>query len=310
MLEIANNPHKPNNQLCDENFSDCNFELRTFSSGARVNHDDININYLIFCHTGHIRIKSTLFHDEILCAGEIMFVPQQIDCNGVALSDSVLLIHQFKNTIYDETNCILYYLYLHRHIQTKRYCCKLSACSSFIALMENIIAYIHNNTSASTLWRIKHKELVWIFIHHYTPEELCAFFQPMCDEQVPFKSLVLTHYRKAEYTDILAELCGYGIYTFRRIFKKEFGVSPHKWLSMKRAEHINYRLSFEYIPFADIIEEFNLSSPQQFNRFCSNNLGNSPSSLRKRHIEEAKNREVAREQQDMKTPETSNGSGQ
>lgn len=295
MLEIANNSRKPNHQLCDENFSDCNFELRTFSNGTAVHNDGTNINYLIFCHTGHVRITSTLFHDEILCAGEIMFVPQQSDCNGVALSDTVLLIHQFKNTVCDETNCILSYLYSHRHIQTKKYYCKLSAYPSFIALMENIIAYINNNTSASTLWRMKHKELVWIFIHHYTPEELCAFFQPMGDEQVPFKSLVLTHYRKAEYTDTLAELCGYGIYTFRRIFKQEFGVSPYKWLSMKRAEQISYRLSFEYISFADIIEEFNFSSPQQFSRFCSINLGDSPSNLRKKYMVEAQNNEVARE---------------
>lgn len=43
--------------------------------GAIVNNDDANINYLIFCQSGHAKITSTLFHDEILCAGEVMFVP-------------------------------------------------------------------------------------------------------------------------------------------------------------------------------------------------------------------------------------------
>lgn len=58
---------------------------------------------------------------------------------------------------------------------------------------------------------------------------------------MPFKSLVLAHYQKAEYTDKLAEMCGYGLHTFRRIFKKEFGISLYKWLNQKRAEHITIR---------------------------------------------------------------------
>ncbi len=74
----------------------------------------------------------------------------------------------------------------------------------------------------------------------------------MTDEQVPFKTLVLTHYRKAEFTDKLTEMCGYGLHNFRKIFKKKFGRSPYEWLMQKRAEHIKYRLSLDYIPFVDI----------------------------------------------------------
>ncbi|MDO5572332.1 MAG: hypothetical protein Q4F97_12845, partial [Bacteroidales bacterium] len=56
-------------------------------------------------------------------------------------------------------------------------------------------------------------------------------------------------------------------------------------LTMKRAELIQYRLKFDYIPFADIIAEFHFSSPQQFNRFCKDNLGDSPSILRQKYKE-------------------------
>ena len=111
----------------------------------------------------------------------------------------------------------------------------------------------------------------------------------MTDENVPFKRFVLAHYRKAEYTDALSDMCGYSLYTFRRIFKKEFGISPHKWLTMKGAEHVRHRLSLPYIPFADIIEEFHFSSPQQFNRFCKDNLGDTSTELRKRYTEATDN---------------------
>lgn len=104
----------------------------------------------------------------------------------------------------------------------------------------------------------------------------------MTDEQVPLRSLVLTHYRKAEFTDKLAEMCGYyGLHNFRKVFKKEFGMSPYKWLMMKRAEHIRYKLSQTYIPFADIIDEFNFSSAAHFSNFCKRFLGDTPSNIRK-----------------------------
>ena len=58
---------------------------------------------------------------------------------------------------------------------------------------------------------------------------------------------------------------------------------------MKRAELIKYGLSLNNIPFSDIIEEFNFSSPQQFNRFCKENLGDSPTVLRKQYTENSNN---------------------
>ena len=103
----------------------------------------------------------------------------------------------------------------------------------------------------------------------------------MTDEQVPFRSLVITHYRKANNTVELAELCGYGVHTFRRIFKNEFGTSVYQWLIQKRAEHIKYSLSMSYIPLSDIIDEFNFSSAQHFNSFCKQYLGDTPGNLRK-----------------------------
>lgn len=65
--------------FCDEFPADCSFERKSFLADETVNNDDTNINYLIFCQSGHARITSTLFHDEILCAGEVMFVPRGSD---------------------------------------------------------------------------------------------------------------------------------------------------------------------------------------------------------------------------------------
>lgn len=44
--------------LCDENPTDCHFELKTFVQGTTAHNDDSNINYLIYCQSGHARILS------------------------------------------------------------------------------------------------------------------------------------------------------------------------------------------------------------------------------------------------------------
>lgn len=274
-------PNRHNPPFCDENPIDCHFEVKSYPAGETVRNDDSNINYLIFCRSGHARISSTLFHDEILCAGEVIFVPRGSECSGVALSDVTLLMHKFNNTVCQHEKCILAYLYSHRHVRSKIYCCKLTVPESLQILISGIISYLTDEMHDNDLWKLKHKELIWGFTRYYEPEELQSFFHPMTDEQVPFRNLVLIHYRKANNTEELAELCGYGVHTFRRIFKNEFGTPVYRWLIQKRAEHIKYRLSMSYIPLSDIIDEFNFSSAQHFNSFCKQYLGDTPGNLRK-----------------------------
>lgn len=280
---------RQNGSICSENPSGCIFRFSFYEKGAERRSYGLEQHVLIFCQQGHIRVTSNLFAEEFLCAGEILFVPRGSDYHGVALSDSVLLVHYFNNVVCHAENCLLSFLYTHKRIEPQAgktyFYSKLSACGQLSHIMDGVGGYLNDKKYEPALWGLKHKELIWLFTQYYTPEELRLFFHPMIDEDVPFKSLVLAHYRKAEYTDTLAEMCGYSLPTFRRIFKKEFGISAHKWLTMKRAERIRHRLSLPYIPFSDIIEEFNFSSPQQFNRFCNCNLGDSPTELRKKYTE-------------------------
>ena len=267
--------------FCNEYPTDCSFEMRSYPKGTTVHNNDININYLIFCYSGQTRITSTLFDKEILCAGEVIFIPRTSECNGTALSDTTLLIHKFNNMVCRTEKCILSYLYSHKHANSKIYCCKQIVPNAMQPLINSIVSYISNEINDVDLWKLKHKEVIWAFTHYFKAEELRSFFHPMTDEQVPFRNLILTHYRKANNTEELAELCGYGIHTFRRLFKKEFNVPVYQWLIKKRAENIRYRLSQAFVPLTDIIDEFNFSSAQHFNSFCKQYLGDTPGNLRK-----------------------------
>lgn len=283
--------HNKKYSICKEEPVDSLFQTVLYQKGIERFSKGLKQHVLIFCKEGHIRVSSNLFKEEFLCAGEILFVPRGSDYHGVALSDSTLLVHYFNNTVCRVENCILSFLYTHKHIEPKEnktyFYSKLTACGQLSHLMDGVDGYLSDEKHESALWGLKHKELIWLFTKYYSPEELRLFFHPMIDEEIPFKSLVLAHYRKAEYTDRLADMCGYPLHTFRRKFKEEFGVSAHKWLTLKRAELVRHRLSLDCIPFSDIIAEFHFSSPQQFNRFCKDNLGDSPLNLRQKYTDEA-----------------------
>lgn len=272
---------------CDEMPDNCNFLSKKLKQGETFNNLYKEMNYLVFCKEGEVHLTSSLFREEILYSGEIMFLPRMADCQGEVRKDTHVIIHTFNNTVCSPENCILRFLYTHANIKENAksdiYCSKLIAHKVIVKFMESISYYLEDGTGDLLLWHLKHKELIRLFSRYYRPEELQAFFHPMIGEAVPFKKLVLSHYMKANDSKELADLCGYGVATFRRIFKEEFGTPVYQWLLKKRSEHILYRLSIPYISFQEIIEEFNFTSPQQFNRFCKTNLGDSPTDLRKKH---------------------------
>lgn len=271
---------------CHEKPDNCNFLLKDYQRGETFSNVNKEMNYLVFCQEGEVHLTSTLFREIMLYAGEIMFLPRMADCQGEVWKDTHVVVHTFNNTVCRPENCILRYLYSHAKKMENEgaevYCCKLPAHKVIITFMESISHYLADGTGDMLLWHLKHQELIRLFSRYYGMEELRSFFHPMTGEAVPFRNLVFSHYRKANDTQELADLCGYGVATFRRVFKEEFGTSVYQWLLKKRSEHILYRLSFPYIPFQEIMEEFNFASPQQFNRFCKTNLGDSPTNLRKK----------------------------
>lgn len=269
---------------CDEILNACYFVLKKCKEGEIICNNSKTTNYLVFCQTGTVRLTSSLFKEEMLYAGEILFFPCMADCQGEMQQDTCVIIHTFNNTVCRPENCMLAYLYSHRNIPSPtgeiHYSCKLTAHLPLLTFMTSVNYYLEDQSGDFSLWCLKHKELIYLFCHYYSVKELQSFFHPITGKNIPFKNLVLAHYTKVNTTEELAALCGYGLYTFRRKFKKEFDIPVYQWLVKKRAEHILNRLSLSYIPFCDIIEEFNIPSPQQLHRFCKMHLGDTPSNLR------------------------------
>ena len=65
---------------------------------------------------------------------------------------------------------------------------------------------------------------------------------------------VTKHCMKAKNTGHLADLCGYSLSTFRRLFREEFRTTPHEWLKGLRKDKVKYLLTQSDLPLVEVAE--------------------------------------------------------
>lgn len=148
--------------------------------------------------------------------------------------------------------------------------------------LQTIETYLCDNKEGDLIWNIKHQEILYLFTKYYNKDDLYKFFYPLYSDFVSFKSLVFTHADSAKDCRELAERCGYGLKTFRRTFKLDFGKPALQWLHERKAAQIKHQILSLDISFKEIIYQFNFTSASHFNKFCKKNLGETPTNLREK----------------------------
>lgn len=92
---------------------------------------------------------------------------------------------------------------------------------------------------------------------------------------------VTKHYMKAKNTGHLADLCGYSLSTFRRLFREEFRTTPHEWLKGLRKDKVKNLLTQTDLPLLEVAEVCGFVSQSYLTEFCQMNFGASPGEIRK-----------------------------
>ena len=92
---------------------------------------------------------------------------------------------------------------------------------------------------------------------------------------------VTKHCMKAKNTGHLADLCGYSLSTFRRLFREEFRTTPHEWLKGLRKDKVKNLLTQTDLPLLEVAEVCGFVSQSYLTEFCQMNFGASPGEIRK-----------------------------
>ena len=117
---------------------------------------------------------------------------------------------------------------------------------------------------------IKHREF-FILLRQFCPrEDLVKFISPLIGRSLYFRNKVMEKYAQLKNGRVteFASLVGMGRKNFDKQFRKEFGISPAKWMSQEKAKRLYIFLRKPDITIADAMDRFYFNSSAHFNRFC------------------------------------------
>jgi len=126
----------------------------------------------------------------------------------------------------------------------------------------------------------KQTELFYILNCYYTLNELSAFYSPIYSHSRSFRYFVLHNYQKAKDVEAFAQLGGYTVPTFRRIFKETFDEPAYQWMLKQKRQDIYNDITTTSMSITEISNKYNFESLANFSHFCRTNFGKSPRALR------------------------------
>jgi AraC-like DNA-binding protein len=128
---------------------------------------------------------------------------------------------------------------------------------------------------------------LFILLHRLYPKRgLNRFLSPILSPDVAFSEFVRSNHHKYTTAAQLASAMNLSPATLSRKFYEVFGVSPHQWINRQRTEHIRKQLTESDKSLKEIAKEHHCTASGLYN-FCMDNLGQSPSELRKSRGTEA-----------------------
>lgn len=136
-------------------------------------------------------------------------------------------------------------------------------------MLDSVLYYLKDNIICGYWQKAKQLELFVIFWNYYTLEDICHFFYPLINKDMGFHTKVMANYPKAKTVIELAQLCGYSLTTFNKLFKKYFqSSSPYKWMLQQNAPQIKVRLLDKRVPIKTVAAEFGFTDQSHLNRYC------------------------------------------
>lgn len=154
---------------------------------------------------------------------------------------------------------------------------KLVCVSPLKEFLDLLLFYLKTGINCGYLFEEKQEELFIIMSTAYSDEKLTRFFYTLsfCKDN-SLRKLIEKNCMNVRSVQELAQLCGYSVSSFKRVFNEIFHEPVYQWMLKKKAEYLKERLTEEGVNLKMIIHEFGFSSPAHFTKFCKQWLGMTP----------------------------------
>lgn len=251
----------------------------TMKAGEIMKLNNKTASHFIFVLSGGITISFNQYKNRPVLENEMFFLFKNNHFNWKASADTTLLLSGYNTATFPCTNAKAGVLYnVKANIQFK--CCGMVMKDEVRIIVNQMKYYLESGINCHHMYLLKYKELYLIFKHYYTYEEIVQVFYLSLKNDPFFSDQVLENYQKVKTVKELANLLGYGIKTFEKLFKENFDDSPYQWMQKRKALHILQKLMNPGISLKQIMYDFKFTTSSHFNFYCKQHLGASPTQIR------------------------------
>ena len=143
------------------------------------------------------------------------------------------------------------------------------------------ITYLKGDKVYRELLCLKRKVLAFVLGYYYSDYDLASLVHPLSKYTNGFQCFVIQNYKKVKTVEELAQLGGYTISTFRRIFNSVFHEPVYEWMLARRKENVLDDLQNSECTISEICYKYGFESLPHFSNFCKKSFGASPRNLRR-----------------------------
>lgn len=254
------------------------FKYRSYPKGMTLPKERCLQNTVYFLLKGEVLVDSEEHPGQIFRKGQFLLQP---------------INSRVEFRIMESCECILYLFDRPQNICNERFQkgyalaessilkpSVLDICPPLQMYLEGMQQYLDDEMLCSGLMQAKRTELVYLLNCYYPLKDLAAFYAPIYRYSKSFQYFVMQNYQKAKDVEAFAQLGGYSVPTFRRIFKETFGEPAYQWMLKKKCQDIQNDLITTEMSISEVCYKYGFESLSNFSHFCRTNFGKSPRALR------------------------------
>ena len=256
----------------------CSFRYLEPEDGEEMQFEERPWHYLAFLLEGEQVIDCNEFHQRRFKAGDILLIPKMARFHGRAEGKGRMLVCMFDipRNVCDKFDFQSFWE-LSREMEYDLH--PTRTVPQMQGYLDMLVYYLQQGVNCEHFHEMKQQEMLLIFRWFYTREELAALFHPIVGLSLDFKAFVTEHYASVASIDELAAIANMSRTTFDETFKREFGMPPGRWLAQRKAQNLLHRMSEPGVTLADLMMQFDFSSPAALTRFCKQHFELTPKEI-------------------------------
>lgn len=273
--------------ICQK-FTDCSscsysqkhmFKYRSLPKGMILPKERCSQNTIYFMVCGRVLVNSEEHPDTIIEDGQFILQP---------------IGSRVEFRILEATECIIYFFESPLSLCADRFKkgtelakdtpvtpIVMTMCFPLRLYINGLKMYLNNELRCMEFLKAKQTELYFLLNCYYPLKEMAAFYAPIYRYSKTFRYFVMQNYLKVKDVEGFAQLGGYSVPTFRRMFKETFGEPAYQWMLKKKCQDIHNDLTTTDMDISEVCYKFGFESLSNFSHFCRANFGKSPRALRK-----------------------------